>query len=147
VRMNWISLGIAAGLVMSLAACKSSTPAGPGGGGAGGFGGGGGAGGGGGGNPGGTTCSELYNGGAWDKTLAESDFADSASFQAYDALNQCACVATNGMTPAGCENICTMGDNGTTTPNFCDGSAAGPSCTTCITTTSCGTELTDCMSN
>jgi hypothetical protein len=33
----------------------------------------------------------------------------------------------------GCANVCKMGLNGTSTPNFCDGVAALPQCSKCLT--------------
>jgi Cys-rich repeat protein len=43
---------------------------------------------------------------------------------------QCACVDLLSM--GGCADICKMGRNGTTTPNFCDGVAALPQCARCL---------------
>jgi hypothetical protein len=33
----------------------------------------------------------------------------------------------------GCANVCKMGLNGTSTPNFCDGVSALPQCSKCLT--------------
>jgi hypothetical protein len=43
---------------------------------------------------------------------------------------ECACVAPLSL--GGCANVCKMGLNGTTTPNFCDGAYALPQCAKCL---------------
>jgi hypothetical protein len=43
-----------------------------------------------------------------------------------------ACACTDTLAMGGCANICKMGLNGTSTPNFCDGVAALPQCTKCL---------------
>ena len=153
-RMHWvIQAGVGMVTLTALVACGSSTTTtGGGGSGAGttattGNGGGGGTGGGAGGNPNGKTCNDVYTG-AWDTTLTESDFMNAAAFAAYDALNTCACV--DKMAAGGCDDLCKMGDNTTTTPNFCDGVAALTQCGGCLNSTStpgCGTQVDDCTSN
>lgn len=47
------------------------------------------------------------------------------------------CACTNKISEGGCADICTMGLNGTTNPNFCDGSNALSQCAACIAST-CG---------
>ena len=46
------------------------------------------------------------------------------------SCQQCACIDLLSM--GGCANVCKMGLNGTSTPNFCDGVAALPQCAKCL---------------
>jgi Cys-rich repeat protein len=46
------------------------------------------------------------------------------------SCQQCACQDVLAM--GGCANLCKMGLNGTTTPNFCDGVSALPQCAQCL---------------
>jgi len=152
-KMNWFfQTGVAAVSLIGLVACSSTTSTGTGGTG-------GGAGGsteatGGTGGTGGTspytgtnTCADYITGANWSLTLTMADFKDEAGYNAWDALNTCGCVNTTGSTPAGCLNVCSQPQNTTTTNNFCNGVAALPSCTTCLTTTSCSAEYTACQAN
>jgi hypothetical protein len=114
----------------------------------------GGAGGGTGGATGSTTCSDLIGTdpsmATWSTTEMASDFTGTDAFMAWDALNTCACVNTLAM--SGCSDVCTMGANGTTTPNFCDSgktpnqSTTAGSCYACLTTT-CMAEITACQAD
>jgi hypothetical protein len=36
------------------------------------------------------------------------------------------------MSMGGCADACTMGENGTNTPDFCDGAPASPKCKACL---------------
>src|SRR4051812_47491443 len=47
------------------------------------------------------------------------------------------CACDNLMSAGGCEDLCKMGVNGTTNPNFCDGASALSQCAACIAST-CG---------
>jgi hypothetical protein len=42
------------------------------------------------------------------------------------------CACSSPLSQGGCADICTMGLNGTTNPNFCDGAAALSQCAACI---------------
>ncbi len=159
-RMNWVfQAGVASIALIALAACSSTTTSGTAGSGgtintttttgSGGMGGSAGTGT----FTGTKTCADLLTG-TWSATLTGSDFDSEDAYNAYTALQTCACVDTNGGTPGGCANICTEAQNGTTTPNFCDGAAAGPTCQFCLNGTGtgtgtalCTTEYTACMSN
>ena len=98
------------------------------------------------------TCADLLSG-TWDITLTGSDFDSEDSFNAYDALNTCAC--STDMSGGGCEDLCSQPMNGTTTNNLCNGVAALGQCQYCLNGTGtatgitehCGSEYTACMSN
>jgi hypothetical protein len=86
---------------------------------------------------------------SWSTTDTTADFT-TAGGTAYDALNKCACEDT--VASGGCKDVCTMGLNGTMTPNFCDSgktpnqNTSATSCYGCLMMT-CGTEVSDCKSN
>ena len=142
--------GMALMALMALAACKSDGGNAGGAGGSGGGVGGGGAPVGGGGSGGGgappcdvDSCGGLI--GTWDTDPnALGTFCSQASADAYDALNFCACSET--AIGSGCAAICDGDQNGTGTPNFCNGVAALPQCATCLQDV-CGTEYDDCSAN
>jgi hypothetical protein len=52
------------------------------------------------------------------------------------SCHQCACIDLLSM--GGCANVCDMAQNGTSTPNFCNGVAALPQCAKCLVD-NCGT--------
>ena len=151
-KMNWFfQTGVAAVSLIGLVACSSTTSTGTGG--TGGTGGdttttaNGGAGGQGGASPytGSKTCNDYITGSDWGMTLTMSDFSDEAGYNAWDALNTCACTTTNA---SNCDLLC----NSTTSPGFCAGMApvANGQCVTCLQMTAapgCGTEYTACTSN
>ena len=91
------------------------------------------------------TCADLIT--AWSSTLPESDFSSEASYDAYRALNKCACVnTTTGSTPSGCADVCTEPTDGGTAPNFCNGVAALSQCSACLMT-NCTVESLVCGKN
>ena len=78
----------------------------------------------------------------WSMTEVDTDFDSAASWDAYTALNACACEASGSCGKLYCDNTQT----GLATPNFCNASKALTQCDTCLTT-NCQTELTDCAAN
>ncbi len=160
-RMNWVLQSGAAAALIALAACSSTTTTtGPGGSGTTGDMGGATTGTAGAGGSMGTgtftgskTCNDLLTGNDWDPTLTGSDFDSEDAFNAYDALNTCACV--NKMADMGCDDLCKQPDNNTTTNNFCNGVAPLMQCQFCLNGTGtatgitayCTTEYTACTSN
>jgi hypothetical protein len=160
-KMNWFFLtSVAAVSVMSVVACSSTTA------GTGGTGGTTGAGGeatttvtgattGAGGTnvyTGTQTCAGYISNNAWSMTLEMSDFGSEDAYNAWSALNNCACVEGTG---TGCLDICSEPQNTTTTANFCNGVAALSQCQYCLNgtgtatgvTAECTTEYTNCMNN
>ncbi len=104
-------LGFLAVGALALVACKSSS------------GGSGGSGGGVGGSGGGVGGSGGEGGAGGEGGGTSDDF--------------CTCACTTKVAGSGCEDVCTMGDNNTTNPNFCDGSTALSQCKMCLQN-SCG---------
>jgi hypothetical protein len=68
-----------------------------------------------------TDCAPGY---ACDLTTGLCEPSDGPS------CHQCACVDT--LSEGGCANICDDTQNGTTTPNFCNGVSALPQCAKCL---------------
>jgi hypothetical protein len=152
-----ISALVALSCALAFAACKSETSTGTGGVGGGGYGGDPYAGGNGGQVAAGDkTCNYFLNNDAasssWATNVADYDFVSTTAWNAYDALNACACVDA---LPNGCANICTQDTtNPATVPNFCDAAAGKTpnqnstesSCYGCLQL-HCAAQLADCSMN
>jgi len=82
----------------------------------------------------GLTCAGLFSPSpstsTWNMTLTKPDFEPGPSFQDYVALNTCVCVKT--MDAQGCADLCRMGEDGSSTPNWCDGVGASVECNLCL---------------
>jgi hypothetical protein len=77
----------------------------------------------------------------WGATFVQGNFANAASWTAYDALNQCACT---WMGP--CGRSCDLYENGTGTPDFCNGTWGSSKCDACLST-KCESEVRACLAN
>ncbi|NUP14455.1 MAG: hypothetical protein HOW73_51150, partial [Polyangiaceae bacterium] len=88
------------------------------------------------------SCANYID--VWDTTLDETTFGCAASFDAYAALQECAC--TNTEIGSGCGAICDGDINGTGTPNFCNGVPSLAQCNQCLMDV-CGVQYDDCSNN
>jgi hypothetical protein len=75
-----------------------------------------------------TCASELANG--WDPNEPPSSFSSQASYDAFVALNKCACVDSWGS--GGCANICDQFQANSPNENFCQGVVMLANCRWCL---------------
>ncbi len=96
----------------------------------------------------GLTCAGLLDvlppSSHWEQNLPASSFASGTSYMIYVELETCAC--TTLLSAGGCADVCAMGLNGTSTPNFCDGAGSLTQCDACLSS-NCSSALTACASN
>ena len=95
--------------------------------------------------PGSTGCAALLGNGpastGWKRGLAALTFGDANTFQAYQALDACACMEGP---VTGCADVCAQSLGGCSGDTYCNGQPAGAACAACLNA-QCASAIMDCQ--
>ena len=96
--------------------------------------------------PGSTGCAALLGNGpastGWKRGLPALTFGNANAFQAYQALDTCACTANPPF--GGCADVCAQSFDACPGDSYCNGQPASAACAACLSA-QCAPQLMDCQ--